>query len=89
VEQSTETVAPLDGGRVARCPLGEWSEVSGLPKGAVWPVHILGVTDPGLRTELINQRHAAAVLARGRLDRVVVLDGIITGEIRQEAVVSR
>ena len=41
VEQSAEPVAPLDGIRVARCPLGEWSEGSGLAEGAVRPVAVV------------------------------------------------
>ena len=35
VEQSTEPVAPLDGVRILRRRLGEWSEGSGLAEGAV------------------------------------------------------
>jgi hypothetical protein len=41
VEQSTEPVASFDGVCVARCPLGEWSEWSGLAEGAVWPVIVV------------------------------------------------
>jgi hypothetical protein len=45
VEQATEPVAPLDGVRLARRRLGEWSEGSGLAERAVWPmaVVVLGV----------------------------------------------
>jgi len=43
VEQSTEPVAPLDGVRLARRPLAQWSWGSGLAERAVWPMAVVVV----------------------------------------------
>ena len=71
VEQSAEPVAPLDGVRVARCPLGEWSEGSGLPEGAVWPVVVvvLGVLGQhGCGMPLVDDQEAVEEFAADRPD---------------------
>jgi hypothetical protein len=66
VEQSAEPVAPLDGVCDACCPLGEWSEGSGLPEGAVWPVVVvvLGVMGQhGCGMPLVDDQEAVEEFA--------------------------
>jgi hypothetical protein len=43
VEQSTEPVAPSDSVRLARRPLGEWSQGSGLTERPVWTMAVVMV----------------------------------------------
>jgi hypothetical protein len=70
MEQSAEPVAPLDGVRVPpRCPLGEWSEGSGLPEGAVWPVVVvvIGVLGQhGCGVPLVDDQEAVEKFAADR-----------------------
>ena len=62
----------MDGVRVARCPLGEWSEGSGLPEGAVWPVVVvvLGVLGQhGCGMQLVDDQEAVEEFAADRPDK--------------------
>ena len=65
---------PLDGVRVARCPLGEWSEGSGLPEGAVWPVIVVvafELVQHGCGVSLVDDQEAVEEFAADRPDKAL------------------